>query len=58
MPYDYAPLVLVVLGGVLFAVGAWIGPETVTGGTLTDVQAQVRVDASLSTGPATAGGAA
>jgi len=34
MPYDYAPLVLIVLGGVLFAAGAWIGPETVTGGTL------------------------
>jgi hypothetical protein len=34
MPYDYAPLVLIALGGVLFAVGAVIGPETVTDGTL------------------------
>jgi MFS family permease len=41
MPYDYAPLVLVVLGGVLFAAGAWIGPETVTGGTLAATDAVV-----------------
>jgi MFS family permease len=34
MPYDYAPLVLVALGGVLFAVGARIGPETLAEGTL------------------------
>jgi predicted MFS family arabinose efflux permease len=30
IPYDYAPLILILLGGVLFAVGARIGPETVT----------------------------
>jgi Na+/melibiose symporter-like transporter len=29
VPYDYAPLILILLGGVMFAVGAWIGPETV-----------------------------
>lgn len=34
MPFEYAPVVLIALGGVLFAIGARIGPETVTGGTL------------------------
>jgi hypothetical protein len=50
MPYDYAPLVLIVLGGVLFAAGAWIGPETVTGGALTEEAGQAaatRAGASL-----------
>ncbi len=28
MPYEYAGIVLLVLGGLLTAVGAWIGPET------------------------------
>jgi MFS family permease len=28
VPYDYTGLILVALGGVLFLVGAWIGPET------------------------------
>ena len=28
MPYAYAGIVLLVLGGLLTAVGAWIGPET------------------------------
>jgi hypothetical protein len=36
MPYDYAPIVLIILGGVLFAAGARIGPETVHASTLTD----------------------
>jgi Na+/melibiose symporter-like transporter len=36
IPYDYAPLVLIALGGVLFAIGAAIGPETLTHGTLAD----------------------
>jgi hypothetical protein len=36
MPFEYAPVVLIALGGLLFAAGAWIGPETVTGGTLAD----------------------
>lgn len=36
MPYDYTPIVLIVLGGVLFAIGAHIGPETVHASTLTD----------------------
>jgi hypothetical protein len=44
IPYDYAPLVLIALGGVLFLAGAWIGPETVTGGTLAE-QAGVPVTA-------------
>ncbi|QRP43709.1 MFS transporter [Amycolatopsis sp. FDAARGOS 1241] len=28
MPYEYTAVVLIVLGGVLFFAGAWIGPET------------------------------
>jgi MFS family permease len=44
IPYDYAPLVLILLGGVLFLAGAWIGPETVTGGMLAE-QADVPVGA-------------
>lgn len=34
MPFEYAPVVLIAVGGVLFTAGAWLGPETVTGGTL------------------------
>lgn len=34
MPYEYAPVVLIALGGVLFAIGARLGPETVTGSAL------------------------
>lgn len=34
MPYEYAPVALIAIGGILFALGAWLGPETVTGGTL------------------------
>lgn len=34
IPYDYAPLVLIALGGVLFAVGARLGPETLVESTL------------------------
>lgn len=34
MPFEYAPVVLIAVGGALFAAGAWLGPETVTGGTL------------------------
>ena len=44
IPYDYAPLVLILLGGVLFLAGAWIGPETVGGGLLAE-QADVPVGA-------------
>ena len=33
MPFEYAPVVLIALGGVMFAVGARLGPETVTGST-------------------------
>jgi hypothetical protein len=29
MPYRYTQVVLLALGGVLLAVGAWTGPETV-----------------------------
>jgi MFS family permease len=47
MPYDYAPLVLVALGGVLFAIGARIGPETLAEGTL------IRDDERARTAPAT-----
>ena len=47
IPYDYAPLVLILLGGVLFLAGAWIGPETVTGGLLAE-QADVPVTAGAS----------
>jgi len=47
IPYDYAPLVLILVGGVLFLAGAWIGPETVTGGTLAE-QADVPVGAGAS----------
>jgi MFS family permease len=36
MPFEYAPVVLIAVGGLLFTVGALMGPETVTGGTLTD----------------------
>jgi hypothetical protein len=64
IPYDYAPLVLILLGGVLFLAGAWIGPETVTGGLLAD-QADVPVGAGTSlsgrspvSGGAVAGGEA
>lgn len=28
LPYEYTAVVLIVIGGVLFFVGAWIGPET------------------------------
>ncbi|MET7999075.1 MFS transporter [Amycolatopsis sp. NPDC005232] len=28
LPYEYTAVVLIVLGGVLFFIGAWIGPET------------------------------
>jgi hypothetical protein len=59
IPYDYAPLVLIVLGGVLFAAGAWIGPETVTGGTLAKEAGQAaaaRAGASLSAASPVAGG--
>ncbi|WP_027943696.1 MFS transporter [Amycolatopsis taiwanensis] len=28
MPYVYTPVVLVVIGGVIVAIGAWLGPET------------------------------
>jgi len=60
LPYDYAPLVLVVLGGILFAVGAWIGPETVTGGTLAATQPDVASTAGAprSAQPTIAGGEA
>jgi len=34
MPFEYAPVVLIALGGVLFAIGARRGPETVTNSTL------------------------
>lgn len=34
MPFEYAPVVLIALGGVLFAIGARLGPETVTDSTL------------------------
>jgi len=34
MPFEYAPVVLIALGGVLFAIGARLGPETVTNSTL------------------------
>jgi MFS family permease len=47
IPYDYAPLVLILLGGVLFLAGAWIGPETVSGGLLAE-QADVPVTAGAS----------
>lgn len=51
IPYDYAPLVLILLGGVLFLAGAWIGPETVTGGALAE-QADVPVRAEALRGEA------
>jgi predicted MFS family arabinose efflux permease len=57
IPYDYAPLVLILVGGVLFFAGAWIGPETVTGGLLAE-QADVPVTAGASlsaASPATRG---
>jgi MFS family permease len=34
MPFAYAPVVLIALGGVMFAIGARIGPETVDGGRM------------------------
>lgn len=48
MPYEYTPVALIAIGGILFAIGAWIGPETVTGGTL----------AADGTAPVTVGGTA
>jgi hypothetical protein len=51
MPYDYAPIVLIILGGVLFAAGAKAGPETVHASTLTDDDAAAALarDSALTT---------
>ena len=57
MPYDYAPLVLIALGGVLFAIGAHIGPETVNSSTLTEDDAAAVVPARSGV-PTIAGGEA
>jgi MFS family permease len=60
MPYDYTPIVLIVLGGVLFAAGAHIGPETVHASTLTedDAAAALARGRALGTVPTVTGGAA
>jgi len=42
MPFEYAPVVLIAVGGLLFTAGAWLGPETVTGGTLENDAVAVR----------------
>jgi sugar transport protein len=42
MPFEYAPVVLIAVGGLLFTAGAWLGPETVTGGTLGSDAVSVR----------------
>jgi MFS family permease len=57
MPYDYAPLVLIALGGVLFAIGAHIGPETVNSSTLTEDDAAAVIPARSGV-PTIAGGEA
>ncbi len=59
VPYDYAALVLIALGGVLFAVAAWMGPETVTAGALTGTGAVIATaDSALAAGPGAARGEA
>lgn len=57
MPYAYTPIVLIVLGGVLFAAGAHIGPETVHASTLTedDAAAALARGSGLGATPTTAG---
>ena len=45
MPFEYAPVVLIAVGGALFTAGALMGPETVTGGTLADGAAPAAVPA-------------
>lgn len=51
MPYDYTPIVLIVLGGILFATGARLGPETLVESTLIDDDEMAR--SAAKTVPAT-----
>lgn len=55
MPFEYAPVVLIALGGLLFTVGSLMGPETVTHGTLA---AEDAAPASATAATTAGGGAA